>query len=198
MEMVHYHLTGAFGLVGAEEEPCSGSVLMWDCPNGTPRLDQENVFFTMTVADVMKSPLWNGSYFQTAELVKAERVAVLMDRAQTVKIQIKLSLAFLELSESSTALAEIIHLQPDSISWSNIVDYLSAEDFHALARTCSATAVHSGYSMNWPFKVWGTSLIDYPETALDVIGEANRARELAFRRDCGDFGSFCCLCNTTL
>lgn len=184
VEMVHYHLTGAFGL--AEEAPCSGSVLMWDCPEGTARLDKESVFFTLTVADVMKNPLWNGNYFQTAELVKVERVAVLMDRAQTGKIQVKLSLAFPSLSESPRALAEIIDLQPHSVTWSNIVDYLPADEFHALARKCSATACHSGYSMNWPTKVWGTSIIDYPETALTVLGEANRARDVAFRRDCGD------------
>jgi hypothetical protein len=61
-------------------------------------------------------------------------------------------------------LAEISSLQPWAISWSNVPDYLSPKDFHAMARACSRPGgedtVHSLQSMNWPYDVVCASHID--------------------------------------
>ncbi|KAL3666466.1 hypothetical protein V7S43_008714 [Phytophthora oleae] len=72
-------------------------------------------------------------------------------------------------------LARIARLRPDTISWSNMVDDFLPEDFHDLARRCSAhgNCVHYGYSMNWPTQVCGTSIIDlgkgHFKKMLDVV-----------------------------
>jgi len=53
--------------------------------------------------------------------------------------------------------------QPYTMSWSNVQDYMPPRAFHASARRCSAhgEVVHSGYSINWAFWVYGTSVTDY-------------------------------------
>jgi hypothetical protein len=57
VEMLRYFLTGEFGLDG--EAPCSGSVTMWDCPEGTPPLQRDEcVFNTMLLNDVN----WKASF----------------------------------------------------------------------------------------------------------------------------------------
>eukprot|EP01031_Cornospumella_fuschlensis_P032672 gene32672-39501_t len=46
---------------------------------------------------------------------------------------------------------------PWTMSWNNCLDYMSIEEFHSLARACSAPSdtVHFGYSMNWCTNVQG-------------------------------------------
>ena len=171
VEMIRYFLTGAFGLLG--EAPCSGSVLMFDCPTAPTRHEAASVFETLTISDVMTSDLYNGSYFQTAEKVKEARVSRLLDHATSGRIKVKLEKAFL--SPRSRVLQEIASLRPHSMSWSNILDYMAPDEFHALAKTCGANAVHSGYSMNWPSTIYGASLIDYPTTSLKIITDAEDA-----------------------
>jgi len=189
VEMISYHLTGAFGL--GDEAPCSASVLMWDCPHDS-HLDGGCVFHTLTVADVVSSKLYNGSYFQTAEKVKVARISLLMDHAQAGRIEVDLRVATLGLASEASFLVqqEIASLQPHSMSWSNIMDYMGAEQFHFVAKACGSTAVHSGYSMNWTKQVFGASLIDYPDTSLNVIDAANKATDGQMRALCGDRGIF--------
>ena len=62
------------------------------------------------------------------------------------------------------ALQEVKDLDPKVVDWSNIPDYLPADDFFAMAKMCSGTdTTHSMHSMNWQGFVFGTSLIDYPD-----------------------------------
>jgi hypothetical protein len=178
--MIRYHLTGTFGLLG--EEPCSGSVLMFDCPRASVKVEAASVFETLTLDDVVSSELYNGSYFQTAEKVKEARVSALQAHVQSGQIKVQLSVSIINLK--SPALEEIVRLQPRSISWSNILDYMSRDKFHALAKACSATAVHSGYSMSWPRMIYGSSLIDYPACSLQVIRDAEKATAASMRNLC--------------
>ena len=59
--------------------------------------------------------------------------------------------------------AEIHTLQPYTMSWSNVCDYMHPADFHALARGCSAPkeTVHYLHSMNWTIEVKGASCIEH-------------------------------------
>jgi hypothetical protein len=163
-------------------------VLLWDCPPFAstfgPYVDEMCVFHTLTVDDVVSSELWNGSYFQTAEKVKTARVATLMARAQSGRITLHLTLDFLTLTANS--FRKVVQLQPHSVSWSNILDFMNPGEFHTLARAVSPTATHSGYSMNWWGRIYGASLIDYPHSALHIIGEAEKATEEGLRSLCGD------------
>jgi hypothetical protein len=171
-EMLRYHLTGAFGLGG--EELCSSSIVMFDCPNTSHKIEAASVFDTLTLSDVVSSDLYNGSYFQTAERVKERRVELLMEYAKAEKIKIQLSVHTLS-PKSVAQIEEIARLEPVSISWSNVLDYMSREEFHFLAKSCGPNAIHSGYSMNWPTQTYGASLIDYPDTSTSVIRKAEKA-----------------------
>ena len=145
IEMIRYHLTGAFGLAG--EDPCSSSIVMFDCPKISHDTKATSIFETLTLSDVISSDLYNGSYFQTAERVKENRVKTLMKYVQAGSIKVQLSVHKLSL-KSVTQAEEISRLEPFSTSWSNVLDYMSRDDFHALAKSCGPTAIHLGYSMN--------------------------------------------------
>ena len=186
IEAIQYHFTGMFGLAG--EEPCSSSITMFDCPEkGTGSYANESntsVFHTLTLRDVLSSDLFNGNYFQSAEKVKERRVSRLMEYIQAGKIEMKLSVDCLS-AASDAQVKEIQDLKPTSMSWSNILDYMPQKEFHTLARSCSNTATHVGCSMNWPGVTFGASLIDYPDTSLNVILKAERATAAAMRKLCG-------------
>jgi len=182
IEMIRYHLTGAFGLAG--EDPCSSSIVMFDCPKISHDTKATSIFETLTLSDVISSDLYNGSYFQTAERVKENRVKTLMKHVQAGRIKVQLSVHKLSL-KSVTQTEDISRLEPLSTSWSNVLDYMSRDDFHALAKSCGPTAIHSGYSMNWQAKVYGTSLIDYPDTSISVIRKAEKATASSMRDLCG-------------
>jgi hypothetical protein len=133
-EMIRYHLTGEVGLCGGI--PCSGSVTMWDCPEGMPPLQRnECIFNTMSIKDVLESNNWNGNYFKTAESEKIERVERLMTHIQNNRIEIHLRRGTVRLN---TVADEISELSPDSISWSNVIDYFLPLQFHELAKACSS------------------------------------------------------------
>jgi hypothetical protein len=101
------------------------------------------VFEILTIADVVTSELYNGSYLKMAEKVKKACILTLLAHAQNRQIKVQLSVSLLSLN-SSPVHEEIASLQPHSMSWSNILDYMSPDQFHALAKNCSSTAVHSG------------------------------------------------------
>lgn len=64
--------------------------------------------------------------------------------------------------ENMSVIKEISSLNPWTISWSNICDYFKPEEFHLIARQCSGKdTVHFAYSMNWPYRVFGASVLDY-------------------------------------
>ena len=76
-------------------------------------------------------------------------------------IIIDLNLEIVDISRPKI-LADIAALNPYTMSWSNICDYLKPAEFHAMARQCSGKdTIHFGYSMNWPTRVFGTSVLDY-------------------------------------
>ena len=57
---------------------------------------------------------------------------------------------------------------PDSMSWSNVPDYMPPAAFHRLAAACSAAApgacTHHLHVMNWPLDVKGGFTIDYHQS----------------------------------
>ena len=91
----------------------------------------------------------------------------------TLKCLIELSLVFLctlcltqvnhgAVEPTNTALlARIASLNPTSMSWSNVCDYIHPAEFHAMARACSCTGVHTAHMMNYVKCVKGTCHMDY-------------------------------------
>ena len=180
VEMLRYHLTGEFGLSG--EPPCSGSITMWDCPERTPPLQRgECVFNTISVQDVLESDAWDGNYFRTAEKEKTARASKLMASIREGKVKISLRRAMVC---SGPIANEIASLGPHSISWSNVLDYFPPQQFHELAKACSAqtsgtatSTTHFGYSMNWPFNTFGSSIMDFDKPATDMLKIIDKSNE---------------------
>ena len=106
-----------------------------------------------------------------------------MEYAQAGRIKVQLSVHIL-LPKSVIQIEEISRLEPLSISWSNILDYMYRDNFNALTKICGPTAIHSGYSMNWTVKIYGTNLIDYPLTSNSVIQKAEKATVSSLRDIC--------------
>ena len=155
-----YMLTGQ--LLDAEV----GSVCMFVQPPEFPsqRSLDESVFH-----NIPAQILWRRRR-ETPDIVAAavahlrEGIKALAERVAAGKITVELRLH--QLSPSSTAeMASISALKPFTMSWSNVSDYVSMRDFHAMARACSgpggADTIHYGYSMNWPLVVKGASVLDW-------------------------------------
>lgn len=81
---------------------------------------------------------------------------------------------------------EVRDMKPDSMSWSNIVDYMQPQAFHHLAHACSLPSTrHFLHSMNWFDGVKGAWLTDYIEMPrscretvvgrCEILGEAMQA-----------------------
>ena len=67
-------------------------------------------------------------------------------------------------TRNTELLEEIRRAQPYSISWSNVCDYMSPTDFHAIARAVSnSETVHYVHSCNWTTVVYGTDVYDCGE-----------------------------------
>jgi hypothetical protein len=63
---------------------------------------------------------------------------------------------------AAALVSAITALRPHSMSWSNCIDYCAPQDFHTLARLCSAAGktLHMAYSMNFPREVAGGMSLD--------------------------------------
>ena len=73
-------------------------------------------------------------------------------------------------SYSNTGLQQKIKsLNPCTVDWSNVPDYLHRDEFLAIAQEVSgAETVHYLHFMNWVQRVLGTFIADYPG---EKIGE---------------------------
>lgn len=75
--------------------------------------------------------------------------------------------------------AAVRALKPDSMSWSNIVDYMSAQAFHHLALSCSLPHTrHFLHTMNWTDFVKGAFLVDYIEMPRSTRGTVVKRCEI--------------------
>ena len=119
-----------------------------------------------------------------AEKVKEHRISTLMNYIQAGQIKIHLRVTSLSL-KLQAQVKETRSLKPTSMSYSNVLDYIPREEFHALAKSCSSTAIRIGYSMNLPGITFSASLIDYPDTRLSVIWKAEKATSASMRTLCG-------------
>ena len=63
--------------------------------------------------------------------------------------------------QNLSLLQEIRESNPSTVSWSNVVDYMSPQEFHSVAKTISGPdTVHIAHSCNWVNKVLGTDVMD--------------------------------------
>lgn len=65
-------------------------------------------------------------------------------------------------ANDTAAAAEVRQLHPDTISWSNVCEFVSPRDFHNLAAACSVPqTTNYMHGMNWVFDIKGSSPLDY-------------------------------------
>jgi hypothetical protein len=87
---------------------------------------------------------------------------------------------------AAATIAAIRSLQPYTMSWSNVPDYIEPAAFHRLARAVSdevAGTVHFMHSMNWVQELKGAFDVDYmseiaEEFLPQVMGIVGGARDV--------------------
>ena len=158
--MTKYELTRDFGI---SEDPVCGNLLMFDCPDGTPPLgNDETVFSALGFHEIMDfvrgSKRSKITIIEAAEEYAFKCIAKLAFWAQTGKVTLELKCARIQ-----DVLDDIAARKPWTMSWSNVLDYFDYSDFHDMARKCSVhgDTIHFGYSMNWIVDVFGTNIIDF-------------------------------------
>lgn len=170
--MAKYELTGDVG-VGAH--PSCGSVLWFDCPDGTPPPENdESVLGTLeftAVVEAVQRVDGTISIFEAAEQLLLESLHKLAGWATSGHLSVQLTCArFEEVVEYITA------QRPWTMSWSNVLDYFAPAEFHKLARACSrhGGTVHFGSSINWPRNVQGANVLDIKDAGAraQVLDEA--------------------------
>jgi tetratricopeptide (TPR) repeat protein len=170
----------AYALSGQLLDATVGSVVMYALPGGYlgGLATDARVFETITFEGLMDRCLADGS----SDIVTAtvahlrEGIGKLFSWVGEGRVEVDVRLCAVEPEDRAT-LSVIAALAPDTMTWSNVGDYCSAKDFHAMARACSGSAtVHHAYSMNWPLQVFGVKALDLMARKVDP---ARLARELA-------------------
>jgi hypothetical protein len=132
--LARYELTGDFAVRGGD--PLCGSIIMFDCPDGTPPSDlDESVFAAFDFERVMeiandRDPTI--SIVEAAEEYARQGVKKLVYWCQTDKVAVELVCSSFE--------SEVDHIarqKPQTMTWSNLLDYIRYEEFHDKARQCS-------------------------------------------------------------
>jgi hypothetical protein len=191
--MTKYELTRDFGVCGA---PVCGNTLMFDCPDGTPPLDNdENVLSALCFRGIMdlvrRDKLSKMTIMEAAEEYALGGIAKLAFWAQSEQVTLDLMCArFQDVIDAVAA------RKPWTMSWSNLPDYVDYADFHNMARRCSVhgDTVHFGYSMNWVLEVLGVNIIDFSgkefaELRASLIETANQSVETCYRRQASSFAA---------
>eukprot|EP00808_Paulinella_micropora_P002023 g43524.t1 len=103
---------------------------------------------------------------EIATTILTEGIKTLMKHVREGKIVIQ-EITHARVMPGSPVLKGIAQLKPNTVSWSNVCDDLSAVDFHEMVRAVSrqdATgAVHFAHSLHWAAEVKGASVLDYPD-----------------------------------
>ena len=178
-----YALTGDFCV----SDPVCGSIILLDCPDGTPPpVKNESVFSALDFMAVMELSNRNprSTIVDVAEMHALSGIKKLVEWRGANRVSVELRCSRVE-----DAIDDIAAMKPWTMSWSNILDYTGHREFHQMARKCSkhGNTVHFAYSMNWVTEVWGTCLIDYAGSAnadyrKTLLENADPAMQIMFRQ----------------
>jgi hypothetical protein len=95
-----------------------------------------------------------------------------------------------ERPESLLHLLDPSLVAPDSMSWSNVVDYMTPAYFHRLATACSCeSTAHYMHSMNWVLDVKGASNMHFARSMNTHLSAAQQEKRLMQLRDCYSLGA---------
>eukprot|EP00808_Paulinella_micropora_P005261 g47494.t1 len=174
LALAQYVLTGELAGGGPY-----GSVTMFSVPSRlhVQRPPMQNALATLRFDELIKLHMhmakmrkqktgeeWNVISSATAMLLHG--MQQLLENVQNKKIVIE-GVHHAKVTPDSPLLKEIAALNPWTVSWSDIVDGVSAKDFHkmahALGRKGGEDTLHFGYSLKWLTEVKGAALIDYQD-----------------------------------
>lgn len=173
--LMHYFMTGEFGVAASHDDTnVVGSLTMWNPPDTAGIAEghyyQDRVCHTIFLEEVLEEFDATDGRESVIELVLLRRlrqVSRLKELVQSDRVKIDVRWGDLKpMSDESghDLVQEIFKLQPNTMSWSNLVDYFCQQEFHVLAQSLSRErggTVHYGYSMNWPTSMYGASILDY-------------------------------------
>lgn len=163
--MAKYEISGDCCLQG---EPVSSNLLMFETPRGTmPLSTTESVFSVMNAIRLVQ--LMEEKSFDIMTALESELLTVTNELIAHVTEK-SLDVSFV-CSRVEECIELVSKLEPKTMSWSNIMDYMPLKEFHELARRCSVfhKTTHNAYTMNWISRVYGTSILDFE-------GQHNRER----------------------
>ena len=136
---------------------------MWSLPRGyAGRVATDEIIFqTIDFIELIKRRMKCSNIIQAAVEYFKTGIVRLTKVIREKSVIIELNFKILSIDNKAAA-EEISAMNPSSISWSNISDYFNPKEFHSLAKQCSGNkTLHFAYSMNWPQRVDGTSIVDY-------------------------------------
>jgi hypothetical protein len=156
--MCTYALTGQI-----QREAHVGSIVMYAFPDNKERVeDDQDVYETIAMGDILRQ--CEEASQDCLEAVttllnkRVERVMSLL-KSGSVTAEVRLGLIGID---SDDVIEDVRSIQPSSMSWSNLCDYIVIKDFFAITKACSTSKTkHFGYSMNWPMEVKGAYGVDY-------------------------------------
>lgn len=153
-----------------------GNITMFDIPPqfGERNLD-ERIFDQLSLHELLRRRCAigeKGTILDAARDILRDRIGHLYDMVAKSQVIIEFRIGCFDTQRDSVITA-IRDLQPWTIFWSNMPDYLPPAQFHEIAQRCSRSedTIHYAASLNWTCDVKGTSLLDFPprETRQEVI-----------------------------
>lgn len=145
-----------------------GSMVFWNTPPNSPPLESDVFFNTISMETLLEH--WNeGESRNVVDAmiqIKLGQLYRLREDLLDRRIEIELRCDFMA-ETNDELISELSALRPNSVSWSNVMDYWSGQmpSFHNVARRIGPSSRHFGYSINWVTAVYGASIVDYlPES----------------------------------
>jgi tetratricopeptide (TPR) repeat protein len=138
-----------------------GSVTMFALPTGLEPALHESIFNVTPLMELLQCRAREADIVAAARAYLREGIVQIHEWISTDRIVIEPRFGMVTINSPTV---DVIHaLQPYTVSWSNVLDYMTPRDFHTVARACSAAedTIHFAYSMNWPKQTKGVSILDY-------------------------------------
>ncbi|KAA8491107.1 hypothetical protein FVE85_4524 [Porphyridium purpureum] len=179
--LVRYFADGEVGVRQSEDTDLVGSLTYWNERDRGGRLDMTDLFATIPMRTLVENMGEGRDIYDIAVHVKMSELARLRDLLCRGAITVELHRGMVT-PDDAELVGRIAALRPFSMSWSNVVDYVSMAQFHEMAPTFGAKR-HFGYFMNWIAKVYGTCAADYcqDESGRALLHKVMET-ELAVRR----------------
>jgi len=163
VDLARYLFTG-YIFEESEEKLICGNTTMFSIPSsmGVNKVPNENFYYTFDCLGKF-SVEYKDSLKLTADRFMMKKMETLKNLVNEKSLKMTFELGIVS-KENTPLLNKIRAMNPDTIDWSNIPDYLNRRVFLDLAKKMSGeNTVHCLHLMNWWTQINGTFIGDYPE-----------------------------------